>query len=144
MNVSRDLRRLARFEWKDWMLLGEAAAALLLSSLAIALLPFRRLEPLLSLPALPPRAQPADIARLRWAVEAASRRLPWRIVCFQKGLALHWTMRRRGIDSRLHYGVAQKPEKGLSAHVWVSHAGEAVIGGEGAEDFACLATYPAP
>jgi hypothetical protein len=85
----------------------------------------------------------AEIRRVRWAIDACARRLPWRIVCFQKGLALHKLLQRRGIATTLHYGVAQDAERGLTAHVWVTHQGEAIIGGEEAVGYTCLATYPA-
>jgi hypothetical protein len=52
-------------------------------------------------------------------------------------------LQRRGVQTILHYGVAQNPERGLAAHVWVTHRGEAIIGGEEAPNFTCLATFPA-
>jgi hypothetical protein len=52
-------------------------------------------------------------------------------------------LRRRGVDARLHYGARQGVgNKLLEAHVWVSVAGEIVIGAEEASRFALLATYP--
>jgi hypothetical protein len=54
---------------------------------------------------------------------------------------LHWMLQRRGLHSRLHYGVGRSAGD-LRAHVWVSCAGRNVIGGEIAHDFTCLATYP--
>jgi hypothetical protein len=56
---------------------------------------------------------------------------------------MHWLLQRRGLQTVLHYGVAQNPERGLAAHVWVTHGGEAIIGGEEAPNFTCLATFPA-
>jgi hypothetical protein len=123
-------------------MLAEALAALALASLAIALLPFRRVAAAASAPVR--KTAPADaeiIRRVRSAVKAWASRVPWRAVCFQKGLALHWMLRRRGIRSVLLYG-AKRDETGLSAHVWVDVAGETVIGGEEAPNFACLARFP--
>ena len=82
------------------------------------------------------------VQRVAQAVNAWARRFPWKTVCFQKGLALHWMLRRRGVDSRLHYGVDHHAVKGLRAHVWVSVGGETVMGGEVADEFTCLATFP--
>jgi hypothetical protein len=144
--VASDLRRLTEIGWQDRVLLIEAAGALLLASLAIKLVPFRTLAARLAANSPPStgkgQAWPREIARARWAVEACARRLPWRIVCFQKGLALHRILHRRGISTSLHYGVAQDSERGLTAHVWVTHRGEPVIGGEEAVRFTCLATFP--
>ena len=138
--------RLKKVGWRGGSLLAEAALTLTVASAAIALLPFPRLCRLLAMRM--PRLSPSlgderhAIDRARWAVEAAARRLPWRIVCFQKGLAYHLMMRRRGIATLLHYGVAIDGQKGLQAHVWISHRGQDVMGGEAAAGFKCLLTYP--
>ena len=78
-----------------------------------------------------------------WAVDAAARRLPWRTMCIEKGLAVQRLLRRNGIDARLHYGARNNAYRDrLEAHVWVTVDGRAVIGGEEADDFAELASYP--
>jgi hypothetical protein len=51
-------------------------------------------------------------------------------------------LHRRGIPSVLHYGVAREREGDVAAHVWVTVGGRAVIGGEEAPRFTCLATFP--
>ena len=138
------LPRLDRLTPEEWLLAGEALASLVWASLAIAFLPFRKVADMASrAPARPAASLDAGLPkRIRWAVDAWARRVPWRAVCFQRGLAAHRMLRRRGYDSRLHYGVAQKEEKGLQAHVWVTLGGRAVIGGEEAPEFTCLATFP--
>jgi GNAT superfamily N-acetyltransferase len=138
--VSRS--RLARLGPSEWPLLAEALATLALASLAIALLPFRKVAAAASAGGRKPGpARADDVARARWAVQAWARRVPWRTVCFQRGLALHWMLRRRGIGSVLLYG-ARRDADGLAAHVWVDVDGETVIGGEEAAGFACLARFP--
>lgn len=132
----------ARRSLSDWLLLAEALAALALASAAIQLLPFRRVAAAASVRG--PREARADsgiVRRVRGAVTGWSRRVPWKAVCFQRGLALHWMLRRRGIRSVLLYGARREGE-GLAAHVWVDVEGETVIGGEEAPDFACLARFP--
>ena len=125
-------------------MLAEALATLAWASAAIAHKPFAQVaaiagsRPVHGLP-----ASPAEIDRVVRAVQAWARRVPWRAVCFQQGLAVHLMLRRRGVPSRMHYGVSQALDKGLGAHVWVSVGDRAVIGGEEAERFACLAIYPA-
>ena len=137
------LPRLHRLTGADWRLLGEALPTLVWASLAIAFLPFRRVAAAASLPSGQAARDDRDEARkIAWAVNAWARRVPWRAVCFQRGLAAHRMLRRRGYESVLHYGVAQEEAKGLSAHVWVSLDGRTVIGGEEAPRFACLATFP--
>ena len=125
-------------------LLAEALPALALASLAVKLAPFSRLAGWASRGRRAAAATPdeAFLRKARWSVEAWAKRVPWRTVCFQKGLALHFLLRRRGVASVLHYGVRQEPAAGLKAHVWVTVGGRAVIGGEEAPGFACLATFP--
>jgi hypothetical protein len=126
----------------DAPILAEALAALALASLAIALLPFRRVAAAASAPGRgPERADPETVRRARSAVTGWSRRVPWRAVCFQKGLAVHWMLRRRGIPSVLLYGVRNGGD-GLAAHVWVDVDDQTVIGGEEAANFTCLARFP--
>jgi hypothetical protein len=147
VSLVSDWRRLCGLAPKDRYLLLRTAAALASASAAIRLLPFRKVVG--SAGELPRDEEPdaatcaREIARTSWAVNALGRRLPWRIVCFQKGLALHRLLRRRGIRTRLHYGVTQDSGVGLKAHVWVTHDGVAVIGGAEAEGYTCLATFPA-
>lgn len=148
MRLASDWQRLKAISWRDRLLLAEAATALAAAALAIRLLPFRtvvgRDEGLSgSAAATSPQQAWRQIDRVHWAIQAAARRLPLRLVCFQKGLALHRMLHRRGIASELHYGVAQGGERGLSAHVWVTYGGRDVIGGEEAPRFTRLATFPA-
>ena len=147
MVPNRTVGRLRRLGWSGLLAVAEACFALTIASLAIALLPFRRLSAMLTRfsreRAVAPPGSQRTIAQAVHAVEAAARRMPWRTVCFQKGVALHLMLQRRGVASVLHYGVAQDVEKGLTAHVWVSAYGTMILGGEAADDYACLATFPA-
>jgi hypothetical protein len=51
-------------------------------------------------------------------------------------------LRRRGIDARLHYGLANGEENALKAHVWVEALGEILVGGENAGEYVRVATFP--
>ena len=130
---------------REWLLLAETMATLAAASAAIQILPFRKVVRLAS-PRPKAGRSPALVHngadRVIWAVEAVARRVPWRTVCFQKGLALHLMLRRRGVDSMLHYGAGKDAEGALAAHVWISVDGQTVLGGDVAERFHCLATYP--
>ena len=54
----------------------------------------------------------------------------------------YWRTSLRGIDARLHYGIASRAANPLSAHVWVSVGSRAVIGGDEAPNFAEVAAFP--
>ena len=123
---------------------AEAAIALLLASLAIAVLPFRTLMRTI----FDPRAgaRPTDVDRavhdVTRAIGRAERRLPLRIVCLHKGLVTHWMLRRRGIATRIHYGISPG-ETALKAHVWVDVGGKTIMGEDESHGFARVATFPA-
>lgn len=133
---------------RDGLLLAEALATLAWASAMIAILPFRRVAALSGARVAQDRKRPddAEIDRIAWAVRGWARRVPWRTVCFQQGLAVHLMLRRRGVASLLHYGVASDggpvgEARRLGAHVWVGVDGRTVVGGEEAPRFACLATF---
>lgn len=125
-------------------MLAEAFVLLAFSTIALRLLPFAKILELASWPLRPTRiSDPKTLpSAVGWAVAACARRAPWRAVCFPQGLAAQIMLRRRGIDSTLYYGAAPGPKAGLSAHVWVRHGLQDVIGCELANDFAVLAVCP--
>lgn len=121
-------------------LLAEAVRELAFVSAALAVLPFRRAIRLGERVSRDHAGiDPRDAA---WAVAAAARRVPWRTVCIQQGIALHRMLRRRGLDATLHYGIGRTEGSDLNAHVWVSLAGEVLIGGEAAAQVREVARYP--
>jgi hypothetical protein len=137
---NRSIKRFLALAAPNKSLIVEAMASLLIASLAIRLLPFRRVFPMAARP-LGPKSG-LKIRQAVWAVEAAAARVPWKTVCFHKGLALQSMLRRRGIDAQLHYGVGFDPARSVCAHVWVSAGGDIVIGGEEAPAFRLLASTP--
>jgi hypothetical protein len=146
MGSSAGIRRFSRLGATNWRLLAEALAALVVASARIKLRPFRKVAAAASQRQreCAKAADDAFLRKVRWAVSLWADRVPWRAVCFQRGLAVHMILRRRGIPSVLHYGVARSAAEGVKAHVWITVAGRAVIGGEEASNFTCLATFPAP
>jgi hypothetical protein len=133
--------RLHRLSPARRRLLLRALAVLSAASAAVAFLPFRRA---IRFGCVAPRAADRlSVTDCVWAVEAAARRLPWRAMCIEKGLAVQRLLRRAGTDATLHYGARHDPTSGrLEAHVWVTAAGRTVMGGEDAPGFAEIASYP--
>jgi hypothetical protein len=135
-----------RRSWRDYLLLAETMIRLALGRIAIALLPFQYVAKLSSRPTrsrMPaPYLEILAVKRVRWAVAACSRRVPWRAMCFEQGLVAQAMLRRRGIPSLLHYGAAFDDCGELTAHVWVRTQDHNVSGCENAAHFALLATFP--
>jgi hypothetical protein len=127
-------------------LLLEAILWLALAAASVAVLPFRTIGRLAACPTRRPKPaqqlRQAKVTNIRWAIVTAARRVPWRAVCIQQGLAAQFMLRRRGIPSVLYYGAAQDFRTGLSTHVWVRDGDFDVVGGEISYRFAILATFP--
>ena len=137
------IRRFARLGLPRQLLIVEAVFALAAARAAIVCLPFKSAVRLgsrdLARVAPPP---PEAVDAICWSVRAASVRVPWRAMCFERGLALQWMLRRRGIDARLVYGARLQDEAALDAHVWVTVGERILIGGEQAASYRRLATHP--
>jgi hypothetical protein len=142
--MRRKLARLRRLSWHRQRLLAESTLFLAAAAGAIALLPFARLVRLIGRRS-PDQAPPPDsrqIAGVRWAVETAARYVPFHAKCFERGLAAHWMLRRRGISATLFYGAALET-RALTAHVWVRAGTMDVVGCENAADYTAVAQFPA-
>ena len=126
-------------------MLAEALLSLAVARLIVVAVPFRKVghiasRPLLHVePSLEIRA--AAIRRVRWAVHAWARRVPWRALCYEQGLTAQSMLRRRGIHSQLYFGAAPNDRTGLAAHVWVRVEDTDVVGCEIADQFAVLAVF---
>ena len=138
------VERVRKAGWSGVALLVEASAALATAAAVLHLLPFRRAIRFGSgvLPRVGVEPALETLRRIERSVEQAAARVPWRTVCLQKGLALQWMLRRRGVDARLHYGIGKDEAGALCAHVWVSAGQTTLIGGEQAPLFRTVATYP--
>jgi hypothetical protein len=125
------LRRLVRrrgdlpvlLEAVIWLLVARFILRLSTITRAVSLLiPTRRLK--LSLP-----VSLDTLARVRWAVRLAARKVPWRALCFEQGIAAQRMLMRRGIAADLVYGVARHRNGSIEAHVWTRVADHTVVGG---------------
>ena len=134
------VKRLRALDGERKRFLLRSTVLLACSSAAVALLPFRIA---IRFGCVPLGRDTVSTEDCVWAVEAAARRLPWRTMCIEKGMVVQRMLRRAGINAILHYGARHHPEsRKLEAHVWVMVAGQPVIGGEEAKDFAEIACYP--
>ena len=54
--------------------------------------------------------------------------LPFKAACLPQALAARWMLRRRGVASRLCFGVRRPPGADLQLHAWLTADGEGVVG----------------
>lgn len=140
--VARFMARPGREKWA----LVEAAAVLSVAAVVVAVVPFARIARWSGRPVRgavrPGEERTRAIADISRAVVVAARYVPLRAKCFEQGIAAQWMLRRRGVATTLHYGVARAPERNLAAHVWVSAGPLDVVGCTIREDYAELARFP--
>jgi hypothetical protein len=151
--IRRRLRRFAQVNNRRRMLLGEAVVWLLLARLALLFIPFPRLARHLGtfVPPTDPRALQVmskgshEYARIAeevgWAVTRAARHVPFKAVCLPQAMAARIMLKRRGVDSVLHFGAAKGQDKPLDAHAWLDAAGVEVTGYPVAKNFAEIACF---
>lgn len=152
-SIRRLLRRFGQIGNRRRALLVEAVAWLLLARLALIVIPFPRLARYLGT-FMPPADARAAQARweclpaqaplaeeIGWAVTRSARYVPFKAVCLPQAIAARVMLKRRGVESVLHFGAAKGREKPLDAHAWLDAAGVEVTGYPVAEGFAEIACF---
>ena len=153
-------RRLVRFTQvghRRRAVLLEAVAWLLVARLSLIFVPFPRLARRLGTLVAPTDARAlratsddrdeAHIAEeVGWAVTRAARHVPFNAVCLPQAMAARIMLKRRGVDSVLHFGarigqdkIAQ--DKPIDAHAWLDAAGVEVTGYPVADTYAEIACF---
>lgn len=135
----------ARLPFERQKLLVMATLMLAVVALLRRFFPFRAIAARTRHPDAPhadPPRQEELVAAIRWAIWAAARRVPWRAQCFEQGFAAQWLLTRRHVPTTLHYGVANRADEGMVAHVWVRAGDIDVVGCNGIEEFTELARFP--
>jgi Transglutaminase-like superfamily len=118
----------------------EAAAWLLIARLALIFVPFPKLARRLGT-FVPPsdrrivaaraagaKRHAALAAEIGWAVTRAARHVPFKAVCLPQAMAARVMLKRRGVDSVMHFGAAKGGTKPFDAHAWLDAAGVEVTG----------------
>jgi hypothetical protein len=127
---------------RTYLLAIEAAASLLLASVALRLRRRRNTARLLGTAApFPPTSPPADDAearRIGRVVSRVARVLPHEPTCLRQAIATRWMLRRRGIGCEAHLGIVSTDP--FEAHAWVTVGDVIVQGGPvvGATELAVL------
>jgi Transglutaminase-like superfamily len=70
-----------------------------------------------------------DLARLSWAIAAASVRVPWRSDCLLQAMAADRWMRRLDLRPDFFLGVGKDQQGNLISHAWLRHGDFTVTGG---------------
>lgn len=140
--VGKFLRRSGR----DRRLFLEACGWLVLARLAILLLPFKRIAPLLGRPMVesPLEDHAIDTVLLEaisWAAQTAGNHMPWGNKCLAQAMAGKAMLRRRGMRSTLYLGVARDGMQLMKAHAWLRCGGKILSGHRKMSGFTVVASF---
>ena len=113
--------------WRRWAATAEGEAAASASPP-----PSRRILP-------SARPIPRRIGRLVPKVAAGA---PFKAACLVQALAAQWMLRRRGVASRLCFGVRRPPGADLEVHAWLTTDGEGVVGCREVDTYRVFAPPP--
>jgi len=127
----RKFRTLQSMSWADRGLVAEAAVMLVAARATLAVLPFRWFEPWLSLSRAEDASSTTLVARVRRAVNVASRNLPLKMACLPQAMAAKVMLARRGTRSSLWIGAARADGGEMILHAWLEAGGTIVTGEAG-------------
>jgi hypothetical protein len=140
------LRLFFRLPWAERWLLLEASILVSLAEFAVCTLPFRWLARVAGTlqDETPAEEQPrhtTQVRRVRWAVQAATRYLPWQCRCLAQALSGQVLLAQYGIAGTLYLGVRRAEHGAPSAHAWLRSGTLYVTGGQGHRHFQVIATF---
>ncbi len=142
----RDLTR--RFFEKprtDRLLFLEAVCWLGLARLAIAVVPFRWIAPILGrmMEELPHDDSEHAVlaAGVSRAVATAGRYAPWECKCLARAMAAKMMLKCRGARSTLYLGLARDESGELCAHAWLRYGKTILTGAPAHTRFTVVATF---
>jgi hypothetical protein len=123
------LRKFIKLPRPDRRLLVSAIVALIKARLTVAFVPLRKiLQPVA--PHSGAISSDSDLARITWAVDAASRIVPTARNCLVRAIAGRELLARGGVSSQLRLGIVKSSRDRLSGHSWLECGGR-IITGEG-------------
>jgi len=126
----------ARLPAADRSLAVRAAGWLVMARVALWVLPFARVQELVS--RLGARRGPVGVApgRVAWTVETTARSIP-QATCLTQALAAQVMLSRAGEEPSLHIGVAT--DRGaFEAHAWLELHGRPLVGDRELDRYARL------
>lgn len=74
---------------------------------------------------------PVAVGRVVWALDKASRHVPWTSTCLTRAMCAWVMLGREGQRTELRLGVARRGDGGLSGHAWLVAGGTVIVGEDG-------------
>lgn len=125
------LHKFSRLSLSDFRLIIISVLVLNAVRLGLAFLPFRRLYQQTSKDSIlliKRSKRSVGVAKTVWAVNVASRYLPYPPKCLARALATQFLLRWQGHSSQFYIGVRKNGTGALAAHAWIMSEGKVVMG----------------
>lgn len=130
----RAMAKLQELSWSDKLRAAEAFVCLGLARLAVLTVPLRLLARVLGQTPTPSdeptagEAPAASTLSLAAIVERVANHTPWSSNCLARAVAATLMLRRRGVRTRIYFGVARDDAGEIEAHAW-TRSGHAILTG---------------
>ena len=140
------VQTLLRTNWRDRLLFFETVGLSLLAWSAIHILPFRIVAGWIGRQQEATAVEPEGttdqklIRRVRWAVEATSRRVPWKCKCLAQAMIARSMLGRRGVSGTVHFGLT-KSSASLEGHAWLQTGDTTVTGRVGLHNYTTMTKF---
>ena len=131
----KDLTKLFQLTYRERVVLLRAFIALAICRAGLYACSFEKLQHWANRPGCGRNS----VARLTWAIEVASKKMPG-ATCLCRALALQRLLSRNGHESELRIGV-EKNDNQFGAHAWLVSDGQVVIGGLQLEKYELLPAW---
>nr|WP_321356422.1 lasso peptide biosynthesis B2 protein [uncultured Draconibacterium sp.] len=147
------LSEIPKYSISEYSLFAEAWLLLAASRSLIFFRPFRKLLPLLGVSVNQQFAEKAAtehvavhvfLKQIQYSILRASRRSPWRTMCFEQALTARIMLSRRKIKSVIFFGVNidnENSNKKMTAHAWLICSGFTVTGGKNNEIYTVVGRF---
>jgi hypothetical protein len=132
--------------WEDKKLLVETTLWLLISRLAILILPMRWIlrscgtQYAQSTESIT-EEQRVTVERIAWAIDAVRWITPWDSNCLARSVAGKRLLQRRGLTSTLYLGVSKSTPQTLIAHAWLRCGDQYVTGNPRQNTYTVVSTF---
>lgn len=140
----RRLSKVLSLDRQDRTLLVVAIVLLAAIRVGLRVLPFARLRSLLASVSRSGQRKKDRKERAVWAIETASRHIPWIGTCLTQALALQVLLARTGCLSQLRIGVTKNADRTFIAHAWLEKDGLVLIGGAGRRNYTPMPVLNGP
>ena len=126
----KKIRKLSNLSAHRWAKLARAACELLVARFWFAYRPTNAIiSDLQSTKAPGLNAQSPELGDISWAMDVASRHVPWRSDCLIQAMAANRWLRRYTVEPQFYLGVKKDGGNTLAAHAWLTVGDRVITGG---------------